>query len=236
MVLAAFLSTCSHLACQLLLLPNLYPGWGCSNQGIEPGSPDLQSGALPLSYCCNNARFWVQTKNLVAFCKAVERSLAAVAQMNVCIGCAQAWQCPQGARAPSWHESAVASDGAAMRLKRQLRGARLTQHQRAALVTCSAEQPQSPPPEGGSKPAGNKFSVGGAMRLASERPAAFLLSLALLLLVAPRLITYGIAGTERWAMLCHCCKTPSYCGTTSSRVAGFSLGPSLKQSRSLWLA
>ena len=52
MVLAAFLSTCSHLACQLLLLPNLYPGWGCSNQGIEPGSPDLQSGALPLSYCC----------------------------------------------------------------------------------------------------------------------------------------------------------------------------------------
>ena len=36
MVLAAFLSTWSHLACQLLLLPNLYPGWGCSNQGIEP--------------------------------------------------------------------------------------------------------------------------------------------------------------------------------------------------------
>lgn len=35
------------------------------------------------------------------------------------------------------------------------------------------------------------------MRLASERPAASLLSLALLLLVAPRLITYGIAGTER---------------------------------------
>ena len=57
MVLAAFLSTWSHLACQLLLLPNLYPGWGCSNQGIEPGSLDLQSGALPLSYCCSMCKY-----------------------------------------------------------------------------------------------------------------------------------------------------------------------------------
>ena len=98
----------------------------------------------------------------------------------------------------------MVSDVAAMRLKRYFWGASLPQHQRGAIFTCSAQQSQKQPPEGGTKPAGTNFGVSAAVRLASERPAALLLIVALLLLVAPRLIAYGIAGTERWAMLWHC--------------------------------